>query len=179
MERHAFAMKVKDDMMNSYRQKLGEIWKDLTLFLDRNQVKNFSIWNTERLIFGYYEKEDDAELNAEEKAVRDVLIEKMAETFEWISEPGQDMRLMYHNYGVIRENKELIRHRVFMTRLKDGCEEEYKARHDGLIAQRGDTVDPGQIVILLSGAQADIFLDMMKLILLWKLMKRRRQEKLL
>ena len=54
MERHAFAMKVKDDMMNSYRQKLGEIWKDLTLFLDRNQVKNFSIWNTERLIFGYY-----------------------------------------------------------------------------------------------------------------------------
>ena len=50
MERHAFAMKVKDDMMNSYRQKLGEIWKDLTLFLDRNQVKNFSIWNTERLI---------------------------------------------------------------------------------------------------------------------------------
>ena len=125
MERHAFAMKVKDDMMNSYRQKLGEIWKDLTLFLDRNQVKNFSIWNTERLIFGYYEKEDDAELNAEEKAVRDVLIEKMAETFEWISEPGQDMRLMYHNYGVIRENKELIRHRVFMTRLKDGCEEEY------------------------------------------------------
>ena len=162
MERHAFAMKVKDDMMNSYRQKLGEIWKDLTLFLDRNQVKNFSIWNTERLIFGYYEKEDDAELNAEEKAVRDVLIEKMAETFEWISEPGQDMRLMYHNYGVIRENKELIRHRVFMTRLKDGCEEEYKARHDGLIAQRGDTVDPGQIVILLSGAQADIFLDMMR-----------------
>ena len=143
MERHAFAMKVKDDMMNSYRQKLGEIWKDLTLFLDRNQVKNFSIWNTERLIFGYYEKEDDAELNAEEKAVRDVLIEKMAETFEWIAEPGQDMRLMYHNYGVIRENKELIRHRVFMTRLKDGCEEEYKARHDGLIAQRGDTVDPG------------------------------------
>lgn len=143
MERHAFAMKVKDDMMNSYRQKLGEIWKDLTLFLDRNQVKNFSIWNTERLIFGYYEKEDDAELNAEEKAVRDVLIEKMAETFEWISAPGQDMRLMYHNYGVIRENKELIRHRVFMTRLKDGCEEEYKARHDGLIAQRGDTVDPG------------------------------------
>ena len=143
MERHAFAMKVKDDMMNSYRQKLGEIWKDLTLFLDRNQVKNFSIWNTERLIFGYYEKEVFAELNAEEKAVRDVLIEKMAETFEWISEPGQDMRLMYHNYGVIRENKELIRHRVFMTRLKDGCEEEYKARHDGLIAQRGDTVDPG------------------------------------
>ena len=42
-----------------------------------------------------------------------------------------------------RENKELIRHRMFMTKLKAGCEEEYKRRHDGLIAQRGDTVDPG------------------------------------
>ena len=43
----------------------------------------------------------------------------------------------------VRENKELIRHRMFMTKLKAGCEEEYKRRHDGLIAQRGDTVDPG------------------------------------
>lgn len=50
---------------------------------------------------------------------------------------------MYHNFGVVRENKELIRHRMFMTKLKEGCEEEYKRRHDGLIAQRGDTVDPG------------------------------------
>ena len=67
MERHAFAMKVKDDMMNSYRQKLGEIWKDLTLFLDRNQVKNFSIWNTERLIFGYYEKKTMQNLTQKKK----------------------------------------------------------------------------------------------------------------
>ncbi len=36
------------------------------------------------------------------------------------------MRLMYHNFGVVRENKELIRHRMFMTKIKDGCEEEYK-----------------------------------------------------
>ena len=143
MERHAFAMQVKDGMMNTYRQKLGKVWPELTAFLDRNQIKNFSIWNTERLIFGYYEKEDAAELSAEEIAVRDRLTEEMKETFEWISTPGQDMRLMYHNFGIVRKNKELIRHRVFMTKLKEGCEEEYKARHDGLIAQRGDTVDPG------------------------------------
>lgn len=143
MERHAFAMQVKDGQMNIYRQKLGEIWTELTAFLDRNQVKNFSIWNTDRLIFGYYEKADQAVLSQEEAAVRDKLTEQMAETFEWISTPGEDMRLMYHNFGVVRENKELIRHRVFMTKLKPGCEEEYKSRHDGLIAQRGDTVDPG------------------------------------
>ena len=143
MERHAFAMQVKDGQMNSYRRKLGEIWPELAAFLNRNQVKNFSIWNAERLIFGYYEKEDRAVLNQEEVAVRNGLTERIKDTFEWISTPGEDMRLMYHNFGVVRENKELIRHRVFMTKLKPGCEEEYKARHDGLVAQRGDTVDPG------------------------------------
>ena len=143
MERHAFAMKVKDSQMNTYRRKLGEIWLELTGFLDRNQIKNFSIWNADQLIFGYYEKADGAVLNAEEKSVKDRLTGEIQDTFQWISTPGEDMRLMYHNFGVVRENKELIRHRMFMTKLKDGCEEEYKARHDGLIAQRGDTVDPG------------------------------------
>ena len=143
MERHAFAMKVKDGQMNTYRRKLGEIWPELTGFLDRNQIKNFSIWNADQLIFGYYEKADGAVLNAEEKSVKDRLTGEIQDTFQWISTPGEDMRLMYHNFGVVRENKELIRHRMFMTKLKDGCEEEYKARHDGLIAQRGDTVDPG------------------------------------
>ena len=143
MERHAFAMKVKDGQMNTYRRKLGEIWPELTGFLDRNQIKNCSIWNADQLIFGYYEKADGAVLNAEEKSVKYRLTGEIQDTFQWISTPGEDMRLMYHNFGVVRENKELIRHRMFMTKLKDGCEEEYKARHDGLIAQRGDTVDPG------------------------------------
>ena len=29
MERHAFAMKVKEGKMNDYRKKLGEIWPEL------------------------------------------------------------------------------------------------------------------------------------------------------
>ena len=143
MERRAFAMKVKDGQMNAYRTRLGEIWKDLTAFLDRNQIKNFSIWNVEQLIFGYYENEDEMKLSEDEKAAKDSLTEKIQDTLDWISTPGEDMRLMYHNFGVVRENKKLIRHRVFMTKLKEGCAEEYKVRHDGLIAQRGDTVDPG------------------------------------
>jgi L-rhamnose mutarotase len=40
------------------------------------------------------------------------------------------MRLMYSDIGIIREDKHLIRHRVFMTRLEPGAEEEYKRRHD-------------------------------------------------
>lgn len=143
MERHAFAMEVKQGQMNTYRKKLGEIWGELTAYLDRNGIKNFSIWNTDALIFGYYENEDGAVISEEQKAVKESLTARIADTFRWISTPGQDMRLMYHNFGIVRESKELIRHRMFMTRLKPGCEEEYKARHDALIAQRGDQVDPG------------------------------------
>lgn len=140
MERHAFAMKIKKGKMNSYRRKLGEIWPELTEFLDRNGIRNFSIWNAEDLIFGYYEKADSEKADAAEVTA---LTEKIEDTFDWISVPGADMRLMYHNFGVIRQSKELIRHRVFMTKLKAGCEEEYKARHDALIAQRGGAIDPG------------------------------------
>ena len=143
MERHAFAMKTKAGRKNDYRKRLGEIWPELTAFLDRNQVKNFSIWNTDDLIFGYYEKSERAELLAEEETIKKALTAKIEGTFTWISTPDQDMRLMYHDFGVVRENKELIRHRMFMTKLKPGCEEEYKRRHDGLVEKRGDTVNPG------------------------------------
>ena len=164
MERHAFAMKVKEGRMNDYRKKLGEIWPKLTAFLDRNKVSNFSIWNAEDLIFGYYENEDGAALSAEENAAKDAITAKIQDTFDWISTPGKDMRLMYHNFGVVRENKELIRHRMFMTKLKDGCEEEYKRRHDGevilLIRVRTATSASGVPVV--------IFLVMMRSILPWK-----------
>ncbi|MDD7729986.1 MAG: L-rhamnose mutarotase [Clostridia bacterium] len=143
MERHAFAMEVKEGRKDDYRKALGKIWPELTAFLDRNEIKNFSIWNTDSLIFGYYEKADGSVLSAEEKEISERLTKEIEDTFTWISTPGQDMRLMYHDFGIVRESKELIRHRMFMTKLKPGCEEEYKRRHDGLVEQRGDTVNPG------------------------------------
>lgn len=143
MERHAFAMEIKAGQMNEYRKKLGEIWQELTEFLDRNGIRNYSIWNTDALIFGYYETADGHTLSAQEIAVKDAFIAKMEHTFTWISKPGKEMRLMYHDFGIVRESKEMIRHRMFMTKLKPGCEEEYKRRHDGLIEKRGDKVTEG------------------------------------
>ena len=143
MERHAFAMKIKEGRMNDYRKKLGEIWPELTAYLDRNGVSNFSIWNAADLIFGYYEKGDETVVSEEETVIKEKLTAAIEDTFEWISTPGKDMRLMYHDFGIVRENKELIRHRMFMTKLKPDCEEEYKRRHDGLIEKRGDTVSVG------------------------------------
>ena len=61
----------------------------------------------------------------------------------WLAEPGEGMELMYHDFGIVREDKSLIRHRMFMTRLKPGCAREYKARHQALIEARGGVPDPG------------------------------------
>lgn len=143
MERHAFAMKIKEGRMNEYRRKLGEIWPELTVYLDRNDIRNFSIWNAADLVFGYYEMQDGAVVKAEDAKIKAELTAAIEDTFEWISTPGKDMRLMYHDFGIVRESKELIRHRMFMTKLKPGCEEEYKRRHDGLIEKRGDVVTAG------------------------------------
>ena len=141
MIRHAFAMKIKRGMMNEYRSRLGKIWPELTAYLDHSGIRNYSIWNAEDLIFGYYESEAE-EINLKhEIAVK--LIHEMEDTFDWISTPGEDMRLMYHDFGIVRESKELIRHRMFMTKLKPGCEEEYKARHDNLIAKRNGEISQG------------------------------------
>ena len=64
-----------------------------------------------------------------------------------------------------------------MTRLKDGCEEEYKARHDRRVAERERLQIPVRTVISVSGAPEDIFSAMMKLTLPWKQRKRLLQEK--
>ena len=137
------AMKVNSGKMNEYRRNLGEIWNNLTDFLDRNNIRNFSIWNAEDLIFIYCESDDGLKLSEIETEAVKEMAGKFDGTFTWISPPGENMRLMYEDFGIVRENKELIRHRMFMTKLKPGCEEEYKARHDVLAAQRGGVPDPG------------------------------------
>lgn len=53
------------------------------------------------------------------------------------------MPLMYHDIGIVRQDKSLIRHRVFAARLKEGCAEEYKRRHDALIEVRDDMIKEG------------------------------------
>lgn len=148
MERHAFAAKILPGRFNEFRRTYGEIWNQLTEFLDALKVRNFSLWNIEDLFFGYYENEsaephsDENDSKSVRKELEDIL-RPMDGTYEWISSPFEEMRLMYHDFGVVRKNKELIRHRVFATHLKGPFQEEYKRRHDGLVEARGGVTDPG------------------------------------
>ena len=167
MERHSFAMELKEGKKNDYRRKLGEIWPELTAFLDQEKVHNFSIWNCDSLIFGYYETDENHEFSEEKKAQIQALTARIEDTFTWISTPGENMRLMYHNFGVVRENKELIRHRMFMTKLKPGCEEEEKAR-----------LIPARTATSASGTQAAIFLATTRSTPPWKPKRPRKLTKL-
>lgn len=143
MKRHAFALKVRTGKMGLFRSNLGKIWPELTNFLDNRRMSNFSIWNAENLIFGYYETEDDFTFSSADKDKVARWEEIYGEAYEWISTPFEEMRLMYHDFGIVRDSKELIRHRVFITKLVPGTEEEYKARHDTLVEARGDQVTEG------------------------------------
>ena len=102
MERYSFAMEVKKGQMNLYRKKLGEIWQELVVFLDENNIRNFSIWNCRSLIFGYCETEEKKDLYTAAQEQISPLITQMEHIVTWISTPGQNMRLMYHNFEIGR-----------------------------------------------------------------------------
>ena len=143
MKRHAFAMKIKEGMGGEYRARLGKIWPDLTEILDMSGIGNFSVWNVEDMLFGYCETEGDYEIEGNEREMLKTYDRYLSETYDWISTPWESMRLMYHDFGIVRQDKEMIRHRVFMTKLVPGSEEEYKRRHDALVEARNGKVDPG------------------------------------
>lgn len=143
MQRHAFAMEVKEGKTADFRKNLGLLWPELTAFLDCKKMVNFSMWNVERIVFGYYETEDDFSFSVQDRTWAESMESQYGDTFVWISTPFEEMRLMYHDFGVVRKSKELIRHRVFVTKLVPGSEDEYKARHDVLVEARGDKVTKG------------------------------------
>ena len=134
MKRITFLLRALPGMTMSAEQNLLREADALKALFAGHGVKNFSMWGVSDLFFGYGEEGEDFDLMGEAGGYFTGL--------EALCLPGE-MRLMYHDIGVVREDKSLIRHRVFATKLKPGCAEEYKRRHDGLIAARGDTISEG------------------------------------
>lgn len=143
MRRHTFSMRVCEGKMEQFRSGLGQVWPELTAFLDAKGMGNFSIWNVEDIIFGYYETNDDFAFAKSDKMRVAKWENEYSNSYTWLSIPFEDMRLMYQDFGIVRESKELIRHRVFITKLAEGMEEEYKARHDALVEARGNHITEG------------------------------------
>lgn len=143
MERHPFALKIHAGQMTVFRQKLGQIWPDLTHFLDQNGISNFSLWNIDQIVFGYCETQDGITASYEDWQLLNKINQELSDTYAWISNYHEPMRLMYYNYGIIRSNKDLICKKVFVTRLHDGMAQEYKNRHDALLEKNKGRVNPG------------------------------------
>ena len=59
MYRHTFAAKIRSGKKDAFRKVLGKIWNDAVLLLDGIHAKNFSLWEADDLVFGYYETEQE------------------------------------------------------------------------------------------------------------------------
>lgn len=143
MKRHTFAMQINQGKSADFRSNLGGIWPELVTFLDEHGMTNFSIWSVENIVFGYYETDENIVFTVEDRDKIATWEQLYGDAYTWISTPFENMRLMYHDFGIVRESKELIRHRVFITKLMPGTEEEYKRRHDALVEARGDKITEG------------------------------------
>jgi len=133
MERKAFIIR-----MAGGAEALKRFAGDAATCARENQVDNFSVWSVDDLLLCYGEEAEGGDA----ASLCGMLMSGLGAGAELLCAPGS-MRLMYHDIGIVREDKSLIRHRVFATRLKPGCEAEYKRRHDALIEARGDAVSEG------------------------------------
>ena len=129
MIRTTFVLKLEGD-----RAAGIDAVRSLKAEFEKANLQNFSVWHMEQYLFGYGENGEPEKLGT--------AFDKLPAGVELVCAPGT-MRQMYHDIGIVREDKSLIRHRVFATRLKPGCAEEYKKRHDGLIEARSDTIKEG------------------------------------
>jgi len=151
MYRKTFALSIRKGQEAAFRQLLGMVREDAVQLFDSMGFANFSLWQIDEIVFGYYELPDSFEgcetleehMNHVQRVMVNELVAQLGGPCSWISEPLRPMRRMYTDIGIVREDKILIRHRVFVTKLKDGAEEEYRLRHQRLEEARGDTPDPG------------------------------------
>lgn len=142
MKRNTFVIQLEKGKEETFRQVLGQNWNEITKILDEIRADSFSLWKLGEYVFGYCETPDALVFESFQERSR-VLADRFAPCGKWLSRPGEGMRLMYHDYGVVRKNKELIRYRVFAAKLRGDLQDEYKRRHDGLIQARHGVKDPG------------------------------------
>lgn len=142
MKRDPFVLRLKPGMKAEYKRRHDEIWPEMLDLLDRQGMRNYSIWAIEDFLFGYREIHEGYQPTEADRALEARWAEYMKDCYDVVA-MSKDMRLMYSDIGIVREDKSLIRHRVFATKLKPGCAEEYKRRHDELVAARDGTVKEG------------------------------------
>ncbi len=68
MEKYAWKGMIKEGMIDEYVRRHNEIWPEMVKVLKDAGIKNYTIWNTGRELFGYYECEKGVEYAAKVQA---------------------------------------------------------------------------------------------------------------
>lgn len=134
MERRTFLVKLTDAAKEEKLEAALPVIKEIVL---NNQGNDFSVWQAEDLIFGYFETDSTVFPDPAGTQIREYLEKELADTVQIIS--VCNMRLMYSSINrPLTDKSKIAAHRVFMARIKPGCAEEYLRRHHGLevIAER-------------------------------------------
>lgn len=139
MKRLPFVFRCNSNQKEAGVEALKENWETIKAALGELGGDNVSVWGISDFLLCYGEYPDTVMPDAVEQAFALPALEPFMTVF---AKPGT-LPLMYHDIGIVRSDKSLIRHRVFATKLKDGCAGEYKARHDALVEARGDQVKEG------------------------------------
>lgn len=140
MKRESCMFKIRPGMLCEVEGAIRQRETEINALLNEKSAKNASVWTVAGNLYIYAEFEDGSAYG----------LEDVIASFEYdlsfaghcIAKPGE-MRRMYHDIGIVREDKHLIRRRVFATHLKPDCAEEYYNRHKALIDARGDKVSEG------------------------------------
>ena len=140
MKRESCMLKIKPGMLMEIENAIRFQEENIQNALVRLGAMNASVWTVAGYLYIYAEFEDE-----NPKGLNDVLAPynyDLSFAANYIAKPGE-MRRMYHDIGIVREDKHLIRRRVFATHLKPDCAEEYYNRHKALIDARGDKISEG------------------------------------
>ncbi len=133
MKRDACMFKAKPYMADEFRRGVLARESAAQDALARMGARNASLWAVGDFIFAYAEFDDD-----NPRSLTDIISPWAADisaAADTVAAPGA-MRLMYRDLGVVRDNKSDIRRRVFATKLKPGCADEYYNRHKALMDVR-------------------------------------------
>jgi len=142
MKRRPFVLKFIPGKKEEALTAVNGFFGETRALLNDAGIRNFSIWTIGDFLFCYGEYPDQLLLSPADKKAVEAWKQALSSSCELFAAPDT-LPLMYHDIGIVREDKSLIRHRVFATRLKEGCAAEYKRRHDGLIEARGDKISEG------------------------------------
>ncbi len=142
MKRNPFVLRFKDGKKEEGLAVISGFWNECKGALKRAGIENFSIWSIEDFLFCYGEFPDEVKLSPADQSGLEAWKAALAPLCDVFAAQGT-LPLMYHDIGIVRADKSLIRHRVFATKLKEGCADEYKRRHDGLIEKRAGKITEG------------------------------------